>query len=54
MQAHEHCLSATSTSDSPWYVAPADNKEYTRLIVSHIIPDTFDERCVRDTSPSRT
>jgi len=43
MAAYEECLSATSTSDSPWYVVPADDKENARLIVSHIVLDAFDE-----------
>lgn len=41
MQAYEECLSATSTTDSPWYVVPADDKENARLIVSQIVLDTF-------------
>jgi PPK2 family polyphosphate:nucleotide phosphotransferase len=42
MQAYEECLSATSTSDAPWYVVPADDKENARLIVSRIILDTLE------------
>jgi len=42
MQAYEECLSATSTSDSPWYIVPADDKENARLIVSQIVLDTFE------------
>jgi PPK2 family polyphosphate:nucleotide phosphotransferase len=41
MTAYEQCLAATSTSDVPWYVVPADNKENARLIVSQIVLDTF-------------
>jgi PPK2 family polyphosphate:nucleotide phosphotransferase len=41
-KAYEACLGATSTSDSPWYVVPADDKENARLIVSHIVLETFD------------
>jgi PPK2 family polyphosphate:nucleotide phosphotransferase len=41
MQAYEECLSATSMSDAPWYVVPADDKENARLIISQIILDTF-------------
>jgi PPK2 family polyphosphate:nucleotide phosphotransferase len=41
MTAYEECLGATSTSDAPWYVVPADDKENTRLIVSQIILDTL-------------
>jgi len=42
MKAYGECLGATSTSDSPWYVVPADDKENARLIVSQIVLDTFD------------
>lgn len=37
MQAYEHMLSETSTEKAPWYVLPADNKWYTRFLVSEII-----------------
>jgi PPK2 family polyphosphate:nucleotide phosphotransferase len=40
-KAYEECLGATSMSDAPWYVVPADDKENARLIVSQIILDTF-------------
>jgi PPK2 family polyphosphate:nucleotide phosphotransferase len=41
--AYEECLGATSTSDAPWYVVPADDKENARLIVSQIVLDALDE-----------
>jgi PPK2 family polyphosphate:nucleotide phosphotransferase len=41
-KAYEACLGATSTSDSPWFVVPADDKENARLIVSQIVLDSFD------------
>jgi PPK2 family polyphosphate:nucleotide phosphotransferase len=43
MKAYAACLGATSTSDSPWYVVPADDKHNARLIVSQIILDTFED-----------
>ena len=43
MKAYEECLSATSTSESSWYVVPGDDKENARLIVSQIVLDTLDE-----------
>jgi PPK2 family polyphosphate:nucleotide phosphotransferase len=43
MKAYGECLSATSTSDSPWYVVPADDKENARLIVSQIVLDAFEQ-----------
>ena len=41
MQAYEACLSATSTTDAPWYVVPADDKKNARLIISQIVLDAF-------------
>lgn len=37
MQAYNHALSATSTTDSPWFIVPADDKHNARLIVSQIV-----------------
>jgi PPK2 family polyphosphate:nucleotide phosphotransferase len=42
MKAYEHCVSATSTSDAPWYVVPADDKDNARLIVSQIVLETLE------------
>lgn len=42
MTAFEECLGATSTSDVPWYVVPADDKNNARLIVSQIVVDTLE------------
>ncbi|MDH3242397.1 MAG: polyphosphate kinase 2 family protein [Alphaproteobacteria bacterium] len=42
-KAYEACLSATSTSTSPWYVVPADDKENARLIISRVFLDTLKE-----------
>jgi PPK2 family polyphosphate:nucleotide phosphotransferase len=41
MKAYEKCLGATSTTESPWYVVPADDKDNARLIVSQILLDTL-------------
>jgi PPK2 family polyphosphate:nucleotide phosphotransferase len=41
IKAYEACLSATSTQTAPWYVVPADDKETTQLIVSHVILNTL-------------
>ena len=55
MKAYAACLEATSTSDSPWYVVPADDKANARLIVSHIIRATLKELKMSypTTSPQR-
>jgi PPK2 family polyphosphate:nucleotide phosphotransferase len=42
-KAYEKALSATSTKHAPWYVVPADDKLNTRVIVSRIVLDTFEE-----------
>ena len=42
MTVFGECLSATSTSNVPWYVVPADDKENARLIVSQIVVDTLE------------
>lgn len=41
-QAYEECLSATSTTDSPWYVVPADDKLSARLIISRVVIETLE------------
>jgi PPK2 family polyphosphate:nucleotide phosphotransferase len=41
MSAYEDCLSATSSRGAPWHIVPADDKDNTRLIVSHIIVDAL-------------
>jgi PPK2 family polyphosphate:nucleotide phosphotransferase len=40
--AYEDCLSATSTSEAPWYVVPADDKKNARLIVSRILVEALE------------
>lgn len=37
MNAYEDMIKNTATKDSPWYVVPADNKWFTRLVVSSAI-----------------
>jgi PPK2 family polyphosphate:nucleotide phosphotransferase len=41
MTAYEEMIAGTSSSHSPWYVVPADNKWYTRLVVAAAIVDTL-------------
>jgi PPK2 family polyphosphate:nucleotide phosphotransferase len=43
MDAFEEMIAATSTKHAPWYVVPADNKWYTRLVVAAAIVDAMDE-----------
>ena len=37
MRAYEDAIAATSTPWAPWYVVPADNKWFTRLVVAATI-----------------
>jgi hypothetical protein len=32
----------TATEHAPWYVVPADNKWFTRLVVSTVVVDTLE------------
>lgn len=43
MHAYGHAMSATSTTDSPWFIVPADDKENARLIVSQIVLDALED-----------
>ena len=42
-QAFEDMINRTSTKHCPWYVIPADNKWYERLLVSRIVLQTLEE-----------
>jgi PPK2 family polyphosphate:nucleotide phosphotransferase len=39
--AYEDMIRNTATKDSPWYVVPADNKWFTRVIVASAVIDTL-------------
>ena len=41
MQAYEEMVRATATKDAPWYVVPADNKWYTRIVVAAAVVDSL-------------
>ena len=43
MRAYEDVVRETSTEHAPWYVVPADNKWYTRLVVAATIVDALEE-----------
>ncbi len=40
--AYEDMIRNTSTKHAPWYVVPADNKWFTRLVISAVIVDTLE------------
>ena len=41
MDVYEETIQETATEDSPWYVVPADNKWFTRVIVAAAVIDTL-------------
>jgi PPK2 family polyphosphate:nucleotide phosphotransferase len=43
MGAYEDMIRHTSSAHAPWYVVPADNKWFTRLIVSSAIIDAMED-----------
>jgi PPK2 family polyphosphate:nucleotide phosphotransferase len=40
--AYEDMIRYTATEEAPWYVVPADNKWFTRLVVSTVLVDTLE------------
>ena len=42
MAAYERLIQETSTPECPWYVVPADNKWYTRVVVAAAVIDALD------------
>lgn len=42
-EAYEDCINATATKDCPWYVIPADQKWYSRYLVSEAILDALEK-----------
>src|SRR5256884_598862 len=41
MKAYEEMIQQTATKDAPWYVVPADNKWFTRVIVGAAVIDAL-------------
>src|SRR4026209_2907410 len=41
MEAYEDTIRETATENSPWYVVPADNKWFTRVIVAAAVIDAL-------------
>jgi PPK2 family polyphosphate:nucleotide phosphotransferase len=41
MEAYEDTIRETATEDSPWYVVPADNKWFTRVVVAAAVIDAL-------------
>ncbi|TMQ65706.1 MAG: polyphosphate kinase 2 family protein [Candidatus Eisenbacteria bacterium] len=41
MEAYEEMIRATASERAPWYVVPADNKWFTRIIVAAVMVDAL-------------
>jgi PPK2 family polyphosphate:nucleotide phosphotransferase len=41
-KAYEEMIENTATEQAPWYVVPADNKWFTRLVVSTVVVETLE------------
>jgi hypothetical protein len=42
MEAYEEIIQETAAKDAPWYVVPADNKWFTRVVVAAAVIETLD------------
>ena len=42
MHAFEEAIQATASKHAPWFVVPADNKWFTRLVVAAAIVDAME------------
>ena len=42
MEAYEDMIRHTASEEAPWYVVPADNKWFTRLVVAAAVIETLD------------
>ena len=42
MKAYEDMIGNTATKDAPWYVVPADNKWFTRIVVAAAVIEALD------------
>jgi polyphosphate kinase 2 (PPK2 family) len=41
MNAYEEMIQQTATKEAPWYVVPADNKWFTRVVVAGAVIETL-------------
>jgi PPK2 family polyphosphate:nucleotide phosphotransferase len=42
MAAYEEMITHTASEHSPWYIVPADNKWFTRVVVAEVIVETLE------------
>jgi len=43
MNAYEEMIAHTASEHAPWYVVPADNKWFTRVVVAEVIVETLEK-----------
>jgi hypothetical protein len=41
MEVYEEMIQETATKEAPWYVVPADNKWFTRVVVAGAVIETL-------------
>ena len=41
MEAYEDMIRHTATKEAPWFVVPADNKWFTRVIIAAVVIDAL-------------
>src|SRR5260221_5750963 len=54
MKAYEDMICNTATDEAPWYVVPADNKWFTRVVVASAVIATLASLDLRDPGVSKT
>jgi PPK2 family polyphosphate:nucleotide phosphotransferase len=47
MKAYEEMICNTATDDAPWFVVPADNKWFTRVVVAAAVIDALESLALR-------
>ena len=47
MDAYEDMIRHTATDNAPWYVVPADNKWFTRIVIAAAVIDALDSLHLR-------
>ena len=47
MAAYEDAIQRTATPEAPWLIVPADNKWFTRLVISNAIVDALEQLDLR-------
>jgi polyphosphate kinase 2 (PPK2 family) len=53
MAAYGEAIATTSTPEAPWYVVPADQKWFARLVVANILVASLEELDIRTPEPDR-